>query len=62
MTIAPALRAALVTVALAGTALLGTQIAQADGPVAPALTGTSAPAPAAATPSPSASTDTNPWD
>ncbi|MER7763766.1 hypothetical protein [Streptomyces sp. NPDC097619] len=64
MNLAPALRAALVTVAIAGATLFGTQIAQADVPTGPTPTGVTAPAPAApqATPSPSSSTDTNPWD
>ncbi|MBT2454727.1 hypothetical protein [Streptomyces sp. ISL-86] len=59
MSIAHALRAALVTAAIAGGAVLGTQVAQADGPVAPTTTGTTAPQ---FTPAPSTSTDTNPWD
>ncbi|MFI5761708.1 MULTISPECIES: hypothetical protein [unclassified Streptomyces] len=60
MTLATAFRTALVTVAIAGAAVLGTQVAQADGPVAPAATAGN-PAPQA-TPSPSTTTDTNPWD
>ncbi|MFG2623195.1 hypothetical protein ACGFXC_36875 [Streptomyces sp. NPDC048507] len=61
MNLAPALRAALVTAAIAGAAVLGTQVAQADGPV---TAGTTAGTPAApqTTPAPSSSTDTNPWD
>ncbi|MFI5621431.1 hypothetical protein [Streptomyces sp. NPDC051567] len=62
MTVAHALRTALVTAALAGAAVLGTHaVAQADAPVAP---GTQAGAPAVpqATPSPTPSADTNPWD
>ncbi|MFF2197193.1 hypothetical protein [Streptomyces sp. NPDC058157] len=61
MNLAPALRAALVTAAIAGATLFGTQIAQAD---APTPTGVTAPAPAApqATPSPTSTTATNPWD
>ncbi|MEU9378253.1 hypothetical protein AB0D94_31455 [Streptomyces sp. NPDC048255] len=60
MNLAPALRAALVTVALAGAAVLGTQVAQADGPATPATpAGSTAPA---ATPTPSTTADTNPWD
>ncbi|WP_411104338.1 hypothetical protein [Streptomyces sp. cmx-4-9] len=61
MNLAHAVRAALVTVALAGAAVLGTQVAQADGPAVPATpAGTSVPA--AATPSPTATHETNPWD
>ncbi|MFD8979779.1 hypothetical protein [Streptomyces sp. NPDC059564] len=60
MNLSLALRAALVTAAIAGAAVLGTQVAQADGPVGTGTTaGTSAPQ---ATPTPSTSTDTNPWD
>ncbi|ATZ23714.1 hypothetical protein ACFZBM_38385 [Streptomyces lavendulae] len=60
MNLSHALRAALVTAAIAGAAALGTQVAQADGP---AVTGTTAGVPAPqATPTPSGSTDTNPWD
>lgn len=64
MNLSLALRAALVTAAIAGAAVLGTQAAQADGPVGTGTTagttaGTSAPQ---ATPAPSTSTDTNPWD
>ncbi|GHI86629.1 hypothetical protein [Streptomyces xanthophaeus] len=60
MNLAHALRAALVTAAIAGAAALGTQVAQADGPAVPATpAGTTAPV---ATPSPSTTTDTNPWD
>ncbi|MFF4367803.1 hypothetical protein [Streptomyces sp. NPDC001594] len=58
MSLAPALRAALVTAAIAGATLFGTQIAQADAP-APAPT---APAAPQATPSPTSTTATNPWD
>ncbi|MFD3694548.1 hypothetical protein ACFWUZ_00015 [Streptomyces sp. NPDC058646] len=60
MNLAHALRAALVTVALAGTAVLGTQVARADGPATPATpAGSAVPA---ATPTPSTTADTNPWD
>lgn len=65
MNLAPALRAALVTAAIAGATLFfGTQMAQADAASAPTPSGVTAPAPAApqATPSPSSSTATNPWD
>ncbi|MER5882970.1 hypothetical protein ABT160_03995 [Streptomyces sp. NPDC001941] len=62
MNLAPALRAALVTVAIAGATLFGTQIAQADGPAPTGVTNPAPAAPAQVTPSPSASTDTNPWD
>ncbi|WP_369198701.1 hypothetical protein [Streptomyces djakartensis] len=61
MTVAPALRAALVTVAVAGATLLGAQIAQADGP-AVTTSGTAGVTTPQATPSPTASGDTNPWD
>lgn len=57
MTLTTAFRTALVTVAVAGAAVLGTQVAQADGPAATA--GVTGPI---ATPSPSTSTNTNPWD
>ncbi|MEU3062851.1 hypothetical protein AB0P12_11720 [Streptomyces subrutilus] len=59
MTVTRALRTAFVTVAIAGAAVFGTQVAQADGPVTPAPAGATAPQP---TPSPSTTTDTNPWD
>ncbi|MCY0944324.1 hypothetical protein [Streptomyces antarcticus] len=60
MTLAAASRTALVTVAITGAAVLGTQVAQADGTATPATTaGVTGPT---ATPSPSTSTDTNPWD
>ncbi|MFB8245569.1 hypothetical protein ACFC5X_11050 [Streptomyces sp. NPDC055952] len=64
MAVTPALRAALVTVAVAGATLLGAQIAQADGPVATTsgTAGTTAVTSPQATPSPTASGDTNPWD
>ncbi|OEJ28551.1 hypothetical protein AR457_32895 [Streptomyces agglomeratus] len=63
MAIAHALRAAVVTVALAGAALLGTQAALADD-AAPAggVTGTSSPQEATPTPAPSPTSDNNPWD
>jgi hypothetical protein len=61
MSLVPAVRAALVTVAVAGATLLGAQIAQADGPAGAASTGDGVTAPQA-TPSPTATGDTNPWD
>ncbi|MET3987519.1 hypothetical protein [Streptomyces sp. PvR034] len=77
MSIAHALRTALVTAALAGAAVLGTQVAFADN-AATGGTGsatTTEPgsaksgagqddgaAPQAVVPSPTASKDTNPWD
>ncbi|MEU3406189.1 hypothetical protein ABZ766_19925 [Streptomyces sp. NPDC006670] len=61
MSLAPALRAALVTAAIAGATLLGTQMAQADA-TAPAPTAPAAPAAPQATPSPTSTTATNPWD
>ncbi|MGW7052611.1 hypothetical protein [Streptomyces sp. NPDC054887] len=61
MALAHALRAAVVTVALAGAALLGTQAALADeGAPAGGTTGTSAPQ--EATPTPTTTSDNNPWD
>ncbi|MEV7729406.1 hypothetical protein ACIRP0_11980 [Streptomyces sp. NPDC101733] len=73
MTLSHALRAALVTVAIAGAAVLGAQVAQADGPSAPLTNGTAVTDGGAgangtnagpdASPSPTASTkQTNPWD
>lgn len=56
MTLVPAARAALVTLAVAGSTLLGVQAAQADGA---AGAGVNAPQ---TTATPTATTDTNPWD
>ncbi|MFD5098037.1 hypothetical protein [Streptomyces albidochromogenes] len=63
MAVAHALRAAVVTVALAGAALLGTQAALADeGAPAGGTAGTSSPQQGAPTPAPSPTSDNNPWD
>ncbi|MEU7103060.1 hypothetical protein AB0A66_32655 [Streptomyces longwoodensis] len=69
MRIAQALRITVATTALAGTLLLGAQIAHADDPATPAHTGVSVTTPgtggtadSVATPSPTATTGNNPWD
>ncbi|KUN33398.1 hypothetical protein ACIP3D_09830 [Streptomyces longwoodensis] len=69
MRIAQALRITVATSALAGTLLLGAQIAHADDPGTPAhtgvsvtTTGTGGTADSVATPSPTATTGNNPWD
>ncbi|MCB5163530.1 hypothetical protein LG634_01525 [Streptomyces bambusae] len=73
MSLAKAFRTALLTAAVAGLAVVGTQAAQADDATAPTaptrvtqpLPGTGegdAAAPQAATPSPTASHNNDPWD